>query len=573
MSVQHQNPRTFLNRNRIVVKTQELMRSSHKSQQRELIAQQNLILLEQHRRISQRRQRQTGATAGDRALAGALDAIAGLERGLEHGATATDGPTEGPQEHMPEDRPTNVPATAATIFVSIASYRDKECVLTVRDLFAKAEHPDRVHVGVYEQNDPETDKDITISHLIEHAPETIPDLVSRFNSGQLRVMVTPCTDAKGPMYARALIQQNLLQNEQFYMVIDSHSLFEPRWDSICLAEWAKASKLAAKPVLSYYPPNFDQAKRAQTPLQLNPSLKLSYMRWLKFDKNCGFPMPTKQVYANTPREPIRSLFWAACFSFAAASMARDVPFDDSYPYLFLGEEICINLCLFTHGYDVFNPSQHILYHIEDREYRPTFWELFYTNMKPKNASFTVTDAERESRKAELNASTQRMAQLLHHASTRGLGSVRSYEAFCDFIGIDFEKQHVEQHCVLGRTKQPNREELYAKTSTTNAATPIPSPNIMTQVTNRAGHPTPVRTPARLAAPARSLPPMSMANKQQQMMKQHQRNPRTPDGGAMRTGMAATQPPKQIPKTRVPPFSGRPGAPQPRAYANGMWGKA
>ena len=38
-----------------------------------------------------------------------------------------------------------------TIFVQIASYRDPECQWTVKDLFDKADHPERVYVGIFWQ--------------------------------------------------------------------------------------------------------------------------------------------------------------------------------------------------------------------------------------------------------------------------------------------------------------------------------------------------------------------------------------------------------------------------------------
>lgn len=44
-----------------------------------------------------------------------------------------------------------------TIFVSIASYRDPECQPTLRDLFLRAEHPERLRVAIIDQranNDP-----------------------------------------------------------------------------------------------------------------------------------------------------------------------------------------------------------------------------------------------------------------------------------------------------------------------------------------------------------------------------------------------------------------------------------
>lgn len=48
-------------------------------------------------------------------------------------------------------------ATLPRIFVSIAAFRDEECQWTLRDLFLKAAHPQRVFVGVAWQIDPVAD--------------------------------------------------------------------------------------------------------------------------------------------------------------------------------------------------------------------------------------------------------------------------------------------------------------------------------------------------------------------------------------------------------------------------------
>ena len=40
-----------------------------------------------------------------------------------------------------------------TIFVSIASYRDKLCVSTLDDLFRKAKYPGSIYIGLCQQND------------------------------------------------------------------------------------------------------------------------------------------------------------------------------------------------------------------------------------------------------------------------------------------------------------------------------------------------------------------------------------------------------------------------------------
>jgi hypothetical protein len=87
-----------------------------------------------------------------------------------------------------------------SIFVSIASYRDPECTKTIEDLFLKAKYPDRIFVGVCQQNDPK-DKDCLNSQIIDTFKENI------------RILRLSHYDAKGPLYARALIEQNLFNDE------------------------------------------------------------------------------------------------------------------------------------------------------------------------------------------------------------------------------------------------------------------------------------------------------------------------------------------------------------------------
>ena len=39
-----------------------------------------------------------------------------------------------------------------TIFVSIPSYRDEECSITLHNLFKQAKNPEQIYVGVFTQN-------------------------------------------------------------------------------------------------------------------------------------------------------------------------------------------------------------------------------------------------------------------------------------------------------------------------------------------------------------------------------------------------------------------------------------
>lgn len=131
------------------------------------------------------------------------------------------------------------------IFVSLASYRDPECSNTLVDLFLKANDPSRIYVGVCQQNAPED-------------PDCIVDSLRPFEH-QIRIVRLSHFDAKGPMYARALIEQTLYQGELFYMQIDSHMLFVKGWDDICIKQLAQCP--SEKPLLTTYPNDFDRLTR------------------------------------------------------------------------------------------------------------------------------------------------------------------------------------------------------------------------------------------------------------------------------------------------------------------------
>jgi hypothetical protein len=93
-------------------------------------------------------------------------------------------------------------APTETIFVSIASFRDSECAPTLYNLFEKADCPFRVFAGVCQQNN-KSDKDVMsqYEHLSQNGIKSFVD--------NIRVYSMPADEAKGPMLARAIIEQKL----------------------------------------------------------------------------------------------------------------------------------------------------------------------------------------------------------------------------------------------------------------------------------------------------------------------------------------------------------------------------
>ena len=129
--------------------------------------------------------------------------------------------------------------TTSCIFVQIASYRDTECQHTVKNLFERAAHPERVFVGICWQYDPEED-----STCFEVAPPR-PDNV--------RISAYHWNESRGVCWARHEAQK-LYKNEDYVLMIDSHIRFVESWDTLLIKELADCD--AKKPLISCHPASY-----------------------------------------------------------------------------------------------------------------------------------------------------------------------------------------------------------------------------------------------------------------------------------------------------------------------------
>lgn len=136
------------------------------------------------------------------------------------------------------------PASAASIFVTIPSYRDSETQHTIRSLYQHAQHPERIFVGVVLQYDVHNDHSLLFSSWPSDS------IVPR---SHLRLIHLSHIDAKGPCWARYLAQR-LYRGEDYYLSLDSHMRFTPAWDArlIQLLSLCPSSKA----ILTTYPSDY-----------------------------------------------------------------------------------------------------------------------------------------------------------------------------------------------------------------------------------------------------------------------------------------------------------------------------
>ncbi|GLI62639.1 hypothetical protein VaNZ11_005305 [Volvox africanus] len=255
--------------------------------------------------------------------------------------------------------PVTAAAVRASIFVSMAAYRDPEGRWTLHSLFSKAEHPERVRVGVVWQIDPVTEAGFVGVAGARTHPEWLR---------QISQIVVPHQDAKGPCTARAQAQ-TLWSGEEYVLQIDSHMRMVSGWDTLCIQQLAAAEAMSnsGKAVLSTYPLGYSGAgPAASSPDDTSAPATLLCAKGFEQD---GFLRTVGRVLRKRPAAPLPTHFWAAGLTFTRSAWLREVPYCPYLPHLFFGEESYMLARMWTRGWDVFAPAVPLAFHQWERSAR------------------------------------------------------------------------------------------------------------------------------------------------------------------------------------------------------------
>jgi hypothetical protein len=291
------------------------------------------------------------------------------------------------------------------IFVHIPSYRDRECQWTVKDMFEKARHPERVFVGICWQTVPEEDADC---FLVETRPE------------QVRAAHFHISEARGLGWARQHATR-FWQGEEYSLQIDSHMRFVPDWDEKMLAMLAACD--SPDPVLTGYPPGYTPPDQ----LQERPRPHVQGVKGFHSNGILEFSM----LAAPEGMDITRPMPTAACsggFIFGSSRILRDVPFDsDIY---FNGEEPSLAVRLWTHGFDLFSPHETVIYHYYKRLDGSRHWNDF-------NKDYMKLFKRTQRRMKALCEPNACLPEEVAALGPYGLGTRRSLAEYEAFSGINY----------------------------------------------------------------------------------------------------------------------------------------
>ncbi|CAB9506543.1 Glycosyltransferase (GlcNAc) [Seminavis robusta] len=271
-----------------------------------------------------------------------------------------------------------------SIFLSLASYRDENCLATMSQAYQKAKYADKLFVGLIQQR---CYKDCRTGIMEDGKsrpqPEPDPDCHKDFcastigkphcQAGRIRALHIQEPDSLGPYMARYFASK-LWSGEEWFMQIDSHMTFAQDWDHISIDGLQKAP--SQKPVLSHYPPpHLQDLKQFET----KPSSRICGPIFTSETIRLEGSLVYDHEKLSTPRF---SPFTGAGYFVAHSSFLKEVPFDPFLPWIFMGEEIIMSSRLWTSGYDMFSPAQAVVGHIYFRRHQPKFWESVHRAFTP-----------------------------------------------------------------------------------------------------------------------------------------------------------------------------------------------
>jgi glycosyltransferase involved in cell wall biosynthesis len=249
-----------------------------------------------------------------------------------------------------------------------------------------------------------------------------------FYGKNVRTLVVQASDSRGACWARNM-GYRLWDGEDYVLQIDAHMRFIEHWDEKMLRQLDRCG--AAKPLLTTYPPAYEPPN---TLVDIHPA----FLAAIEIEPN-GRLVQHGLIHAPTPPEPIPSALMAAGFVFGPSQWIHDVPYD---PHLyFWGEETTTAARLWTHGWDMFGPSESLLWHWYNRAGGKTPWQ--------DDPDWHVRDARSMARMRHLLRIEPGPPEALVELDRYGFGTVRTFDQYQAFAGINYRERTIAPHARAG----------------------------------------------------------------------------------------------------------------------------
>lgn len=297
------------------------------------------------------------------------------------------------------------------IFISIASFCDPMLLFTIRSALRAARHAERLSFGIVDQNT------TSIAGGVPQGPWRIACLD-----------IDP-TQSRGACWARALAM-TLYAGEDYFLQVDSHTLFEQDWDVTLIdtLETIAAGGANARIVVSSRPFAFEFMADGsiETRRFTRETIRLIAREPVL---NLAQPVMSFAAWSSGEMVDLPGYQISAAFLFARGAFIDEVPYD---PRLYFhGEEQNISIRAFSHGWDIWHPNAMPLYHLyktRSEGEAPLHWDCAFEDGRQEKWSDLRDRAHR------------RLGDLIagRLAGAYGLGKARSIDDYLAFSGLKIE---------------------------------------------------------------------------------------------------------------------------------------
>jgi hypothetical protein len=322
-----------------------------------------------------------------------------------------------------------------TILIHLPSYREPELIPTIKSALENAKYPERIHFGICRQFHPDDNFD----NVDEYR-----------NDNRFKIKDILYTEAQGLPWARAIINEELLTDEDYICQLDSHHRFAKNWDTTLIKMHKGLEKKGYKPILAaylpYYDPYNDPSGRTMEPWQ---------QQFVCFyPHGTIFIRPGLLTGWQEMKEPPMSRFLSGHFCFARSEWAKEIKHDpDIY---FSGEEINLTVRSYTHGYDMFHPHELVIWHATMREERSGMlkWD---------------DDAKRGVDWWNKQSSARAKIRQLFQTEDNGfdltgydLGNVRTIQQYEEYAGLNFKNKSVQKYTLDNYYPSNPKDSIWSK---------------------------------------------------------------------------------------------------------------
>uniref|UniRef100_H3H424 Glycosyltransferase 2-like domain-containing protein n=1 Tax=Phytophthora ramorum TaxID=164328 RepID=H3H424_PHYRM len=364
-----------------------------------------------------------------RAAAGGVESVMGIvntKRSVKLDPSVQHIPLDPAQTQL-RPPPAQIPASF-DIFVGLSVFRDGyRCGKTIFTGLKRAKYPERLFFGVVDQVNDGDER--CLDEYCKMAEAEWPDKGPCPYKDHVRVDIHSASESRGPTLARYQ-QQKLIQQEEFCLQLDGHSIFTNLWDENLLAEWKRVDNEMA--VLSTYIHHIHDFVKENGDNDLRASLPhlCSTMRGTNgLVRTVGASMITGSKF------PQLEALWGAGLSFNKCHAERRVPVDSHTLWMFDGEEFLRASRLWTNGYDMYSPSE--------------LGSVIYHNYSKVPARFEHITVDPQVKKRESEMAINRFNHLVgkpvkglvdtYELDKYGFGSVRSFDTYLKFSGVTFQE--------------------------------------------------------------------------------------------------------------------------------------